>query len=163
MIASVGVVVALAVTAAVLAVFGCSDTHAAAAACTPGALVVTLGPPGGAGGTLYLVVTVTNHGSSACTLRDGDLQIHWRPDEHITVYDGTTRTLTAGGSRAYQLGFSESCVATTASSSVTYKNTTASVAGTAVTTRGAGVPTTVGCTDATLEAITWPTRRTTTS
>jgi hypothetical protein len=129
-------------------------THAAAPACSRGALAVTIAFPGGAGGTLYLRVTVKNHSPSACTLRDSDLKIHWRAHEHITVYHGKTRTLTPGKALAYQLGFSESCVALNSSTSITYKPATGSVAGAAVTTRGKGVPATVKCTDATLEAIT---------
>jgi hypothetical protein len=92
-------------------------------------------------------------------VNDRHLKIHWRSREHITVYHGKTRTLASGQALIYLLGFSQSCVAITAGSSITYKSATVSVGGAAVTTRGKGVPVSVKCTDATLEADTWTGRK----
>ncbi len=134
-------------------------THPAAPACSPGALVVTTGGlPGGAMGTLYIPLTVHNHGSSACTLHDKNLRVDWRSGHHTHVINGTTRLLLPGGSQKYRMGFAGACVSLPSSLPITFTPASASLGDNPVTTRdGKGIPDTVSsCSNAFLDPVEAP-------
>lgn len=107
--------------------------------CTPGALLITAPAAGGAGGTLYVPISVQNHGSIACMLRDGDLSFTWGPGTHAELRAGKTRTLLPGGSQRYLMGLTGSCVKI-ASPPVTHTPVSVALNGIPVTTHGEGVP-----------------------
>jgi hypothetical protein len=62
--------------------------HAVIDECRPKSITVRERVGGGAGGTLYLVITVATRSVNPCRLRDGDLTLSWRRSSSSDLVNG---------------------------------------------------------------------------
>ena len=102
-------------------------------------------------GTAYVMVEVTNSGTTGCRLHDTDLGgLRWGSRNHSAASAAaldTGVTIPASRSQEYRLGFDTSCIAGSVTTPVP---TRASIGGQSVRVTGGGIPTALAGCDATV-------------